>query len=48
MFIIGAEPLPGIGTSRVCRSPRARKRRWVEEEEEEVDYDESKEALNDD
>jgi hypothetical protein len=48
VFIIGAEPLPGIGTSRVCRSPRARKRRWVEEEEEEVDYDESKEALNDD
>jgi DNA topoisomerase-6 subunit B len=48
VFIIGAEPLPGDWDVKGLQITESEEAPVVEEEEEEVDYDESKEALNDD
>ena len=48
VFIIGAEPLPGDWDVKGLQITESVEAPVVEEEEEEVDYDESKEALNDD
>ncbi len=48
VFIIGAEPLPGDWDVKGMQITESEEAPVVEEEDEEVDYDESKEALNDD
>jgi DNA topoisomerase-6 subunit B len=48
VFIIGAEPLPGDWDLKGLQITESEEAPAVEEEDEEVDYDESKEALNDD
>ncbi|KAF5066338.1 Type 2 DNA topoisomerase 6 subunit B [anaerobic digester metagenome] len=48
VFIIGAEPLPGDWDLKGLQITESEEAPVVEEEDEEVDYDESKEALNDD
>lgn len=48
VFIIGAEPLPGDWDVKGLQITESEEAPVVEEEDEEVDYDESKEALNDD
>lgn len=48
VFIIGAEPLPGDWDVKGLQITESEEVPVVEEEDEEVDYDESTEALNDD
>lgn len=48
VLIIGAEPLPGDWDVKGLQITESEEAPAVEEEEEEVDYDEAKEALNDD
>ncbi len=48
VFIIGAEPLPGDWDLKGLQITESEEAPVVEEEDEEVDYDESKETLNDD
>jgi DNA topoisomerase-6 subunit B len=48
VFIIGAEPIPGDWDVKGLQITEDAEVPVPEEEDEEVDYDESKEALNDD
>jgi len=48
VFIIGAEPMPGDWDVKGLQITQSEEAPVVEEEDEEVDYDESTEALNDD
>lgn len=48
IFIIGAEPLPGDWDVKGMQITESEEAPVAEEEDDEVDYDESKEALNDD
>ena len=47
-MVIGADPLPGDWDVKRLQMTETASAEPVEEEEDEVDYDEQKEALNDD